>query len=78
MEYFLNNTLSSYGTKLPQPFDLKEEWEVGLSEIQFFMTWYNLNENESCLHVTIYNENQQFEQAFVSIITNIQAFWSNK
>ena len=66
MEYFPNNTLSNYGTKLPQPFDLKREWEVGLSEIQFRKTWYNLNEKESRLHVTMYDENQQFAQAFVS------------
>ena len=51
--------------KLSQPFDLKGEWEVGLSEIQFPITWYNLNENESRLHVTMYDENQQFVQAFV-------------
>ena len=66
MEYFPNNTLSSYGTKLPQPFNLKGEWEEGLSEIQFPMTWYNFNENESRLHVTMYDKNQQFVQAFVS------------
>ena len=35
MEYFLNNMLSNYVTKLSQPFDLKGEWEVGLLEIQF-------------------------------------------
>ena len=45
---------------------MKGEWEVGLSEVQFPMTWYNLNENESRLHVTMYDENQQFVQAFVS------------
>ena len=39
---------------------------VGLSEVQFPMTWYNLNENESRLHVTMFDENQQFVQAFVS------------
>ena len=66
MEYFPNNTLSNYVTKLPQPFDLKGEWEVGLSEIQFPITWYNLNENESRLHVTMYDDTQQFMQAFVS------------
>ena len=46
-------------------FDLKGEWEVGLSEIQFPITWYNLNENESWLHVTVYDENQQFIQTFM-------------
>ena len=66
MEYFPNNTLSNYGTKLPQPFDLNGEWEVGLPEIQFPITWYNLNENESRLHETMYDENKKFVQAFVS------------
>ena len=66
IEYFPNNTLSNYGTKLPQPFELKEEWEVGLSEIQFLIMWYNSNESKSRLHVTMYDKNRQFVQAFVS------------
>ena len=34
-------------TKLPVPFDLSGECEVGLSEIQFPISWYNVNENET-------------------------------
>lgn len=38
------NTLSHYYTQLPQLVQLEGEWEVGLSEIQFPYTWYNVPE----------------------------------
>jgi hypothetical protein len=50
MDFFPDNTLSTYVTKLPQPFDLKGEWEVGLSEIQFPITWYNVKEKEARMY----------------------------
>jgi hypothetical protein len=43
--YFPNNTLCEYTVKLPEPIDLsKGQWEIGLSEIQFFKSWYNVTE----------------------------------
>ena len=47
MNYYPNNTLANYVTKLPHSFDLPGEWEVGLSEIQFPISWYNVTESES-------------------------------
>ena len=49
MNYCLNNTLFNYLTKLPVPFGLSEEWEVGLFEIKSPISWYNVNENETKL-----------------------------
>jgi hypothetical protein len=46
MNYYPDNTLANYVTKLPQLFDLSGEWEVGLSEIQFPISWYNVDEDE--------------------------------
>lgn len=51
MEYFPNNSLACYTTKLPQHFDLSGEWEVGLSEIQFPISWYNINTSETGVHI---------------------------
>ena len=45
MSYFPDNTLTNYVTRLPKLFDLKGEWEVGLVEIQYPHTWYNVPEN---------------------------------
>lgn len=47
MNYYPNNTLANYVTKLPHSFDLPGEWEVGLSEIQFPISWYNVTDRES-------------------------------
>jgi hypothetical protein len=46
MNYYPDNVLANYITKLPQLFDLSGEWEVGLSEIQFPISWYNVDSDE--------------------------------
>jgi hypothetical protein len=45
---FPNNTLTHYFTKLPHAIDLVGgQWEVGLAEIQYPHTWYNIAEDEA-------------------------------
>ena len=51
MDTFPANTLTQYVTKLPDRFDLIGEWEVGLSEIQYPISWYNVGKEESRLYV---------------------------
>lgn len=50
MSHFPNNTLAEYTTRLPQPFDLAGEWEIGN-----LCTKYNylllLIANECYLHI---------------------------
>ena len=60
MNYYPTNTLANYVTKLPQLFDLNGEWEVGLSEIQFPISWHNVSKDEAQLemyHVDISSSN---------------------
>jgi len=56
MSYYPENTLANYITKLPQAFDLKGDWEVGLYEIQFPITWYNNYEEEAKLFLLSLND----------------------
>lgn len=43
MKNFPQNTLAQFTVQLPQPIDLSRgKWEIGLSEIQFFKSWYNV------------------------------------
>ena len=42
-DHFPNNTLSEYTTKLPQEINLEEFWEVGVAEIGYPHTWYNIS-----------------------------------
>src|SRR5258705_3705900 len=42
MGYFPNNTLAKYTTKLPSPILLQDEWEVGLAEIIYPTSFYNV------------------------------------
>ena len=46
MDAFPENTLTHYITKLPDRFDLLGEWEVGLSEIQYPISWYNVSKED--------------------------------
>ena len=51
-EYFPDNTLTHYFTKLPQAIDLKGvDWEVGLVEMQYPHTWYNIQEDEGWVDI---------------------------
>jgi len=47
MDYYPDNTLAHYFTKLPQPIDLSkdEAWDVGLVELQYPHTWFNVRKN---------------------------------
>jgi len=46
-KYFPDNTLTHYFTKLPHAIDLSGgQWEVGLVEIQFSHTWFNMRQDE--------------------------------
>ena len=40
---FPNNTTSSFRVKLPKRIELNGEWEVGLAEIQYPLSWNNVN-----------------------------------
>lgn len=57
MDYYPDNTLSSYVTKLPQLFDLEGSWEVGLSEILFPISWPTVKETEVTLLLLVWKKN---------------------
>ena len=42
MDVYPDNTLAHYQTKLPQTMELDGQWEVGLVEIQYPHSWYNV------------------------------------
>ena len=46
MDYFPDNTLTHFTTRLPQMMDLDGSWEIGLAEIQYPHSWYNVRKNE--------------------------------
>jgi len=41
-KYFLQNTIANYTTKLPSHVSLDGKWEVGLAEISYTKSWYNI------------------------------------
>lgn len=52
MQYFPQNTQSSYRTKLISPLMLNNEWEVGLSEIFIPRNWFNIGDHNN--NYTVY------------------------
>ena len=41
-QYFPENTMTEFTTKLASTIDLTDEWEVGLAEIMFPRSWYTI------------------------------------
>ena len=46
MDVYPDNTMAHFKTKLPNRVELDGRWEVGLVEMQYPHTWYNLREGE--------------------------------
>jgi hypothetical protein len=42
LDFFPNNTLTEFTTKLADTIELTDEWEVGLAEIMFPRSWYTI------------------------------------
>ena len=47
MQYFPDNKTSNFVTKLSRTLQLDGEWEVGLPEIDYPHTWYNIREGNN-------------------------------
>ena len=56
MNYFPNNALTYYATKLLKITDLDGAWEIGLAEKQCPHSWYSVKNNEAWLKVHFYKE----------------------
>ena len=51
----LENTVANYTTKLPQKIKLQGKWEVGLVEISYTLSWYNINRGVNIKLCTFFN-----------------------
>ena len=51
MEYFPNNKTSNFVTKLSRTLQLDGESEVGLAEIDYPHTWYNIREGKNSVEI---------------------------
>jgi hypothetical protein len=46
-KYFPDNTIAKYTVQLPYPIDLNNgSWVIGLSEIQFYKSWFNVKDSQ--------------------------------
>ena len=58
-DFFPDNTAGQFTTKLPQPINLKEDFEVGLSEIQFNSSYINVSEDACFVDYKNAEENEK-------------------
>ena len=77
--FFPNNTTTHYLTKLPQTITLKEEYEVGINEIQIPVSWYNVDKNQCWFKITPFSISNDTERnVFPTTIHEIAAgFYKN-
>jgi hypothetical protein len=62
MDYFPDNTLTHFTTRLPQMMDLDGSWEIGLAEIQYPHSWYNIKKWEAWVQVDVLFEASQLQR----------------
>ena len=53
MQCFPDNKTTNFITKLSRTLQLDGEWEVGLAEIDYLHTWYNIREGKSSVEIYI-------------------------
>ena len=53
MQYFPDNKTSNFVTELPRTLQLDGEWEVGLAEIDYPHTWYNIHEGKNSVEIYV-------------------------
>ena len=62
MDYFPDNTLTHFTTRLPQMMDLDGSWEIGLSEIQYPHSWNDIKKGEAWVQVDVLFEVNQLQR----------------
>ena len=53
VQYFPDNKASNFVTKLSRTLQLDGEWEVGLAEIDYPHTWYNIREGKNSVEIYV-------------------------
>ena len=53
MQYFPDNKTSNFVMKLSRTLQLDGEWEVGLAEIDYPHTWYNIREGKNSVEIYV-------------------------
>ena len=51
MQYFPDNKTSNFVAELSRTLQLDGEWEVGLAEIDYPHTWYNIREGKNSVEI---------------------------
>ena len=70
MQYFPDNKTSNFVTKLSRTLQLDGEWEVGLAEIVYPHTWYNIRKGKNSVEIyTPDNLSKQLNTVFSLDIT---------
>ena len=53
LQYFPDNKRSNFVTKLSRTLQLDGEWEVGLTEIVYPHTWYNIRGGKNSVEIYV-------------------------
>ncbi|KAI8480635.1 hypothetical protein Bbelb_416470 [Branchiostoma belcheri] len=77
MDVYPDNTLSTYRTKLSHPIELKGDWEVSLSEIQYPHSWMNVREGENTLLYFMADETIEGGGREYEVITVPSGYYKN-
>lgn len=79
MDMYPNNTTACFTVNLPQEIRLKGEWEVGLSEIHYPLTFLHLQEKHATVSLGMENTLAEYKDYKISygLFTNMADFLYN-
>ena len=75
MQYFPDNKTSNFVTKLSRTLQLDGEWKMGLAEVDYPYTWYNIRDDKNS--VEIYAPDK-FDLVFQTVEYSIQPGYFEK
>lgn len=61
LEYFPENKVSHFITRFPKSIELTGKWELGISEIIFPHTWYNVNASNNLMEFRLGDSEEPFQ-----------------
>lgn len=83
-DYYPQNTLTRFTTKLHEEVTLQGDWEVGLSEIMYSRSWYNVSRSESltiscseCSDVEPEFSSKPFKRAYSKLVSIHAGYYKN-
>lgn len=80
LSVYPENRISSYKTNLAKTIHLKGEWEVGLAEIEYPRSWYNITDDDGIFNLNTYPDpdNEERKKLETNVLPVLPGFFVSR